>query len=159
MTEKKVKETKKATTKNTTKKTTKVEPKKECKKTNKVALFVIIGIVAAAVATFLILGVCGVFNSKIPPAGDYELVDIQKDGESQTLAVAFIKSLGVIPHISVNSDKTGTINTSGRNESKDVTFTNDKIESKDSNDSIDYTYKDGKITIESDGSILVFEKK
>ena len=151
MAEKKAKETKKVDTKS---------DGKECNKGSKIALFTIIGVAVVAVATFIILGVCGVFGAKVPPAGDYELVDIVKDGESQASMLSLIKAFGVSPSLKVNNDKTGKLNMTGESDSEEeVEFTEKKIKSKSSGEEVDYTYKDNKVTITADGSDMVFQKK
>ena len=141
MAEKKAKDTKKTETK---KVDAKKCDKKECNKCKPVFIGIIC-VAVAAVVTFVILGLCGVFNGpKI--AGEYELVDMQKDGESQALVLSLMKSFGISPTLTLKEDKTGSMNLSGES-AEEITYTDKKIKSKDSGDEIEYTYKDGKITI------------
>lgn len=144
------------------KKATKATKTTDTKKENSNKKPLIIGIVAVVVVaavTFIILGVCGVFGAKVPPAGEYELVDMIKDGESQSSMLDLMKAFGVSPSLTVNSDKTGKMNITGEGETEEVTFTDSKIKSKSTGEETDYTFKDGKITIKVEGEEMVFQKK
>ena len=54
---------------------------------------------------------------------------------------------------------TGKTNLSGGSEKEDVVFNEKTIKSEKTNEEINYTYKDGKITIDVEDEQMVFEKK
>ncbi|MBR2864097.1 hypothetical protein IKE88_00935 [Candidatus Saccharibacteria bacterium] len=144
--------------KKATKATKTTDTKKETSN-NKPLIIGIVAVAVVAVATFIILGVCGVFGSKVPPAGEYELVDMIKDGESQSSMISLMKAFGVSPSLTINSDKTGKMNITGEGEAEEVTFTDTKIKSKSTGEETDYTFKDGKVTIKAEDEEMVFQKK
>ena len=135
-------------------KTTKTS-EKESSKSNKPLIIGIVAVAVVAAATFIILGVCGVFGGK-NLTGKYELVDIVSDGESQTSSMELLKAFGMSAEMELRSDKTGTMSMYG--EDTDVKWDDKTITS--DGESAEYSFKDNKLTIKSkDGSEMVFEKK
>ncbi len=128
------------------------EKKKSCKKPLIIGIVIIL---VAAIVTLIILGINGVFDNR---SGTYEIVSMEKDGEDQSSMINFMKALGMSGTITFNSDKTGTINLFSE-ESQPITYDNSKIKSNDETGDLEYTYKDGKITIVMDGATMTFEKK
>lgn len=148
MAEKKVKDTKKTDAKKS--------DKKECNK-SKPVFICIIAVAVVAVLTFVILGICGVFSgAKI--AGEYELVDIVKDGQSQSVMLSLMKGFGIEPSLKLNDDKTGSLSLDG-SDTGEITYTDKAFKNKETGEEIKYTYKDGKITIEAEDEQMVFQKK
>lgn len=182
MAEKKAKSTKTTkTTKTTTKKTTAKKPVakaaakttapkvvKEVKKTEAVkaeapkkkgkggvivgaiiALIVIVG--AAALAMWICLQM-----SITRLVGNYNLTGLYANGEDQSANLQFMEStFGATATMELRDDGTGTMELFG----EPVNFTYDKDKLVINDQENPFTYKDGAITFESDGTTLTFTKQ
>ena len=121
---------------------------------NKLVL-VIVGIVVSIAA---IIGITfGVVNLIKGPdiSGTYELTGLEENGEDQSSSISLYNALGLTFSLELKSDHTGTISVFGQ--SNDLTYDRNKMKYEDSE--VEYTYKDGAITLETESVKLIFTKK
>ena len=135
----------------TTPKTTKA-PKKVEKKTSK--KFFIGIIIAAVIAVLAATGffVYTKFFATPNISGTYELTGMESDGEDQSDSITVLKGLGLKATLELKEDKTGKLDLFG--DDSDLTYDKDKINI-DGN-AASYSYKDGTLTIEENGTKLIF---
>ncbi len=145
--------TKSTSTAKTTKSTT--DSDKKCS-AGKPFLIGVIVVVVIAIATFVTLGLLGLFGTNI--SGTYDLVSMEENGEDQSSMISFMKALGMKGELVLRDDKTGTMNLFNE-DGNEITYDGKKIKNKETGDEVEYTYKDNKITLTTDGTKMVFEKK
>lgn len=147
-----------ATAKKTTRKTTKkAAPAKRTtarKSESKKHLGVFIGIIAAAVVAVVVAAVCFICFSKPKVVGTYKLTGIERDGEDQSSSISILEGLGMKATLELKEDKTGELDLFG--DKSEVKYDNKQITINGA--STDYTYKDGKFSMEDNGAKLIFTK-
>ena len=132
------------------------------KKAEKKNKGLIIGIIVAIVAVIaLVVGIILINVNKDTVVGSYVLTGvIDKDGKEDTQALGLMKAFGVNITLEIQEGGTGYMETYG--EKTEFTWDEKNIKSKDDEgkeQSLNYTYKDGKITLEHEGEKMVFTKK
>ncbi len=150
-TTKATKTTKAPKTVKTTPKTTKATKKVE-KKTSKKFF---IGIIIAAIIAVLAASGFFIYTKFFAApniSGTYELTGMESDGEDQSDSITVLKGLGLKATLELKEDKTGKLDLFG--DSSDITYDKEKINI-DGN-AAGYSYKDGTLTIEENGTKLIF---
>ena len=144
------------------------------KKCNKgLIIGAIIGAIAIVIAIILIIVFVVIKPFSKNMVGKYELTGLITDGKDQSSSLDLMKAFGITMEVEVTDDKNGKLIVYGQ----DVNFTydNDKLHfdikedlsneesgleiTNDFKKDADYTYKDEKITIKTNGSEMVFSKK
>ncbi len=118
---------------------------------DKKTILIVVAVVAVVLALVLIFA--NPFDKTKKMVGKYELVEVSSG--SLTYSGDQLKTLGMEITMEIKKDKTGTMTMMGETQEF-------KIEGKDfviGDDKAPYTFKDKKITLEQDGSKMVFEKK
>ena len=138
-----------------TTKTVKAAPKKVERKNGKKCLIAIIIVAIVAVLAAAGVFVYTKFFSAPNIVGTYELTGMESNGEDQSASLGVLKGLGLEATLELKEDKTGKLNLFG--EESDVTYNKDQITIND--DTANYNYKDGTITLEENGTKLIFSIK
>ena len=131
------------------------------KKNNKGLIGIIAGIVAAVVAIAVIVVIA--INSTPKVIGKYNIVSYIENGEESTEMIDILKAFGGDYTIEFKSDKTGTMEVKGGDNSQTVNFKWDdkkiKIEQDGKTEESDYTYKDDTVTLTFEGQGMKFKRE
>ena len=138
-----------------TAKAMKAAPKKVEKKNGKKWLVAIIVVAIVAVLAATGVFVYAKFFASPNIAGTYELTGMESNGEDQSASLGVLKGLGLEATLELKEDKTGKLNLFG--DESDVTYDKDQITIDDG--TAKYNYKDGTITLEENGTKLIFSVK
>ncbi|MBQ3306198.1 hypothetical protein IJH02_02060 [Candidatus Saccharibacteria bacterium] len=145
--------TKKATaTKSEVKKPAAIKPAKKAEKKSMKGLC--IGLIIAAAAVVIAAAVCLFIFTRPNLVGTYKLTGIERDGEDQSNSISILEGLGMSATMELKSDKSGKLDLFG--EESDVTYDDKNITINGA--SSEYTFKDGKLSMEQNGSKLIFTK-
>ena len=134
--------------------------KKEKKQMNK-KVFIIGGIAVAIVIVAIIVGCIIANNKKVSIAGNYELVEMYDDEDSYSAEdLETLKKFGLSVYFELREDGTGTLDLFG--ETMELTYDENNMlyedEDGDGTEEIPYTVDGETLTLEKDGSKLVFQK-
>ena len=132
------------------------------KKAEKKKTGLIIGIIVAIVAIVAaVVGIILVNANKDSVVGSYVLTGIMNEnGEEDASAMALLKAFGVSLTLEMKEDHTGVMEAYGQK--TEFTWDEKNIKGKDEDgneQTMEYTYENGKLTFTEDGQKMVFTKK
>ena len=138
----------------------------------------IIGCIAAAVVVIAAIVALVIINPfKNAMVGKYTLTGIIADGEEQEDSLSLLEALGIKAELEIIDNNNGKISIFGQEakftyDDKQFHLESSVLDSDDADDeedgqvyseeekrNADYTYKDGKITVKSEDSEMIFTKK
>lgn len=113
---------------------------------------------AAMLALLMLLSLAACGGEKVPSerVGSYKLYEMSEDGmtfDNETLKMFDMEDLLLLE---LKEDGTGILTSDG--ESENIKWTDAKISASNGLESYEYTYQDGKITLEIDGITAVLQK-
>ncbi len=109
-----------------------------------------LSIVSLALVAVLMMGILAACGGNKLSDGTYKLVEMIQDGEDLSDQLSTMEEAGISMDLVVNGDKATLMDT-------ELTIKDGKIS--DGNEEIPYTVSGNKITLEQDGTKMVFEKK
>lgn len=130
---------------------------KPAKKSNKKNKGLIIGIIAAAGAVVIaaVVIVLIFIFSRPNLVGTYKLTGIERNGEDQSSSISILEGLGMSATMELKDDKSGNLDLFG--EKSDLNYDDKNITINGA--ASEYEFKDGKLSLEKNGSKLIFTKE
>lgn len=113
-------------------------------------------VVSLLLALVLVFALCACGKKEDPKVGVYKAIEMSSDGMD---LLALMQGMGqeFNAYLVLNSDGTGSLDL-GDEDKTELKWDDKTLSSADGSDPINYTFDNGKITFEEDGTKMVFEK-